>query len=177
MRLLVLWRYAFLGTELVPKKQRRNQMRCEILKHLLASDLRRINALIHQLSRRAPTLTQEQLEGFLQSPSFTLMVARTPKGTIVGMAGLSIFEDFPYRAAHVSVVSGVVVDRHFRGQGIGKKLMLQLHDIAKMNNLRYIWLRSDPDNPERAEARLLYQKLGYVERSGLFRLSLENEKR
>lgn len=144
-------------------------MRYETLKAPLESDCTQINALLKQLSKNPPTLTLTDIHSYVLRNDFTMVVARDTQDNIIGMASVSFFEDFPYRAAHVS---GVVVDVRFRGMNIGEKLMRILEDIARIEGVRHVWLTSDPDNPKRDAARNLYKKLGYVERGGLFRLTL-----
>jgi [ribosomal protein S18]-alanine N-acetyltransferase len=48
----------------------------------------------------------------------------------------------------------IAVDRNYRGQGIGKKLMKKTFDIAEGD----IKLHVEPENP----ARFLYEKLGFT---------------
>lgn len=144
-------------------------MRIETLVAPLEHDCARINALLTQLSEHSPILSFESLQRKILSQEITMVVARDETTEIVGMACLSFFENFPHRVAYVSAV---VVDTRFRGKGIATKLMLQLHDRAEKHGVNHIWLTSNPNNPDRAEARKLYRKLGYKERGGLFCLAL-----
>jgi phosphinothricin acetyltransferase len=71
---------------------------------------------------------------------------------------------------YVGWVEDVVVDKNYRGQGLGRKLMLELLKIAKKQKLKIVDLSSKLD---RIEARKLYESLGFELRdSGIFRLKL-----
>jgi ribosomal protein S18 acetylase RimI-like enzyme len=55
-------------------------------------------------------------------------------------------------------IEDVVVDRNYRGKGIGEKLSLEAIRIAKELKLSKLFLTS---NPKRIEANKLYQKIGF----------------
>ncbi len=88
--------------------------------------------------------------------------------TVIGSATLSIYNS-PVKG-RVGVVEDVIVDKNYRGQGLGRKLMNELIGIGKKENLAFITLTS---NPKRESARKLYQSLGFnLYDTGFFKLNL-----
>ena len=61
-----------------------------------------------------------------------------------------------------SWIEDVVVDENARGLGIGSALVRAAVDLAKVAKARSVDLTS---RPERAEANLLYQRLGFNRRN------------
>jgi ribosomal protein S18 acetylase RimI-like enzyme len=80
-------------------------------------------------------------------------------GTIIGFATLVIYS-LP-TTGKVGKIEDVIVDEKFRGQGYGRKLIEELLNIAKKNNLKKIQLTS---SPRREIARELYKKFGFKEK-------------
>ncbi|HEY4517174.1 MAG TPA: GNAT family N-acetyltransferase [Candidatus Paceibacterota bacterium] len=74
---------------------------------------------------------------------------------IVGVATLYILVKVGKR---IGYVEDVVVDEQYRGQGLGKKLMESIIDVARKEALNNLFLTS---SPARTAANNLYQKLGF----------------
>jgi ribosomal protein S18 acetylase RimI-like enzyme len=87
---------------------------------------------------------------------------------IVGFGAL-ILSIVPCRG-YIGKIEDMVVDKKYRGQGLGKRLIKELLKIAKNKKISSINLTS---NPERMEARKLYESMGFkLINTGVFRLVL-----
>jgi ribosomal protein S18 acetylase RimI-like enzyme len=129
--------------------------------------LKAYERLLPQLSRTA-SASEETLQQVVASPATTLIVARQG-GQIVGMCTLATF----YIPSGVrSWIEDVVVDENARGSGIGTALVKAAVDLAGAARARSVDLTS---RPERGEANLLYQRLGFNRReTNVYRLLLES---
>ncbi len=89
-------------------------------------------------------------------------------GEIIGTATLIIMST-PH--GPVGYVHDVVVDEQHRGNGIGRKLMLAIIDIARSNNLTELNLTTNSQKRPTAEA--LYVGLGFKQKpTGFYVLKL-----
>ncbi len=120
-------------------------------------DINSIDVLLEQLTQsEAINVTPSFLVSVINNSR--LLVARTnPEGDIIGIGTLSIVHIL---TGNTGRIEDVVVSDEYRGQGIGKGLVKGLINEAKGLDLRKIYLTS---RPERLEANLLYQKLGFKE--------------
>jgi ribosomal protein S18 acetylase RimI-like enzyme len=75
--------------------------------------------------------------------------------TLVGSVQLELARK--PNAAHRAEVQRLLVSRAFRRQGIGERLMRQLHEIARQHGRTLLVLDTRQGDP----SELLYQKLGY----------------
>jgi len=75
---------------------------------------------------------------------------------IIGFGAL-VLNMVPCRG-YVAKIEDIVVDEKYRGQGLGKKMMQELIEIAKKKKLKIVNLTS---RPERVGARKLYKSLGF----------------
>jgi ribosomal protein S18 acetylase RimI-like enzyme len=119
-----------------------------------------MDRLIRQLSSSASprTPTVADLRAMIESSSTTLFVARAADGSIVGMLVLVVFR-IPTGVR--AWIEDVVVDRRFRGQGVGAALAKRALDRAISAGARTVELTS---RPERVAANGLYRKLGFERR-------------
>lgn len=125
-----------------------------------------INGLLPQLSETTRALSRAELKKLLSDKNTYLCFA-VFNGKIAGM-GTLVFLRAPssFRAR----VEDVVVDKKFRGRGIGKKLMLHLIRVAKKAGVLTIDLTS---GPSRKEANRLYRSLGFEQRkTNVYRMTL-----
>src|SRR5262249_4262467 len=113
-----------------------------------------IALLLPQLSSSAPNCTKDDLEQIVRTPSTTLLVAKS-KDTLSGMLTLVIFR---IPTGMRAIIEDVVVDEHYRGQGIAEALTLEALARARAAGVRTIDLTS---RPSRQAANRLYQKLGF----------------
>ena len=87
---------------------------------------------------------------------------------IVGFCSLSVKNNFR-KAGSIGNVDELVVDEHYRGQGIGKKLMDRIEEIAVSNHCKQIELES---SFHRKEAHRFYENIGFKSRAYLFTKTL-----
>lgn len=86
--------------------------------------------------------------------SFCFMVARTESGQIVGM-GRAISD-----GASDAYIQDVVVLAPYRGQGIGRKLILRLIEYCMIHKIRWIGLLAEPGT------HAFYEEIGFSELEG-----------
>lgn len=71
----------------------------------------------------------------------------------------------------IGKIEEVVIDENYRGQGLGKKLLQKLLEIAKEKKLKKVQLTS---SPRREAARSMYQAAGFqIKDTNVFVLDLE----
>jgi len=124
------------------------------LKSADEKSLGEINALLRQLSERAPACTSGLLTDIVGDQNLELWVVKDAD-IVVGMGELAIilkpegtvarFEDF-------------VVAESQRGKGLGTMILEKLIERARARGARAIQLSS---RAERTAANALYQKLGF----------------
>ena len=83
---------------------------------------------------------------------------------VVGFCSLTIKNNL-WQAGNLGIVDELVVDSHYRGQGIGKKLMDHISEIALANKCKRIELDC---SLHRKEAHLFYENMGFVCRAHWF---------
>jgi ribosomal protein S18 acetylase RimI-like enzyme len=141
-----------------------------------------INGLLAQLSEKAKRRSRGDLKRIVEGTDMIMVVAMVGKLTI-GMASIYFRETLTKK---VGVIEDVVVDRKYRGKGIGQKLTEMLIEEAKRRNTNrveypryYLELTS---KPKRKAANALYKKFGFklaakaVGKNGtnLYRLSIRS---
>ena len=119
------------------------------------------NDLLRQLTGKPGMLTYGKLEVILNQPNFFLLVLIDDDRDgmpIVGMASID-FTDMMNKVR--ATVEDVIVDDHYRGQGLGGKLLDAMMIIARARQATSIVLTS---NPVRTAAHKLYESRGFVKR-------------
>lgn len=123
--------------------------------------------LISQLTPNYPPITKEVLKKLIHSNSTTLFIAKNKEGEIVGtlsMVRYKILTGLKFW------MEDVVVDKNYRGQGIGEKLIEEAIKLATENGGKTIDLTS---NMQRISAHRLYNKMGFDQRqTGVFRYTI-----
>jgi ribosomal protein S18 acetylase RimI-like enzyme len=99
----------------------------------------------------------------------TIFIVQDEMTRFVGMATLVYISKLTGLEGEVH---DVVTDPQCQGQCIGKMLMMHLIRDARSQSMKHIALTSNPNNPNRAIARRLYQNIGFVDRDGYMRLTL-----
>lgn len=129
--------------------------------------LRRINALLPQLSASAKPLTEDQLRELMENPYTHLYCAYDDEGTLCGMVTLCLC------ASPTGVkcwAEDVVVDAAYRGKGYGRALMERIKIYARHLGAKSLNFTSQPG---RVAANALYQSIGYELRTtNVYRFSL-----
>jgi ribosomal protein S18 acetylase RimI-like enzyme len=127
-----------------------------VLKKADTSVLQDIRALLAQVRSGSPEnpATMSELRSVLNDRNTLILVAKNG-ARIVGMALLCITARIGRRTGQVE---DVVVDGEYRGEGLGKKLMQNLIEVARKKKLKEIYLTS---RPSRVAANALYQNIGF----------------
>ena len=125
--------------------------------HCDEKELGEINSLLSQLSKDITPLDSNFLVEKLSNPSFYLLSVKE-ENEIIAMASLSISDILSCKKAFIE---DVVVHQDHRGKGFGKDLIKYIIELATSLNIDKVELTS---RPERMEANLLYQKLGFQKR-------------
>lgn len=151
---------------------RGSEMRCvsrtdlTVSVDLTTDHLAAIEALYRQLTQREVAIEPDQLRWFGRRPENSIVFA-LDRDRIIGAASLV---EVCTLLGRKGLIEDVVVDKAYRGNGIGKTLMLELIAAAKLHGLRHLDLTS---HPRRVAANKLYRSLGFEEReTNIYRLML-----
>ena len=137
--------------------QGRKRIRFLELRRATPQGLKDINNLLPQLSRASKPLSLKLLEDIVKDRNTCLVVVKDDS-RIVGMGSLVVFLTPHSRRARIE---DVVVDKSYRGKGIGEKISKELISLAKKKKVKSIELSS---RPSRAVANKLYKKLGFKQK-------------
>ena len=127
-----------------------------------------INKLLKQLDDTASLLTEVDVKGMIDSSANYLFVARgLDNKEIVGMLTMIAFR-IPF--AKKGLLEDFVVDKEYRGKGIGTKLITAAIKKARKVGVVYLDFTS---RPTRVAANNLYQSLGFKKRNtNIYRIIL-----
>ena len=131
------------------------KVRVEAATEVTAELVEAFARLVPQLSSSSPAPGPAELAEIVESPSTTLLVARTPDGDIVGTLTLVMFR-IPTQVR--AWIEDVVVDEAVGGKGIGKALTRAAIEHAAEHGARTVDLTS---RPAREAANGMYQRLGF----------------
>lgn len=135
------------------------------IRDLKVEDKRELEKLFTQLTKKPIKLDPV----FLTENRFSHCRVMDDDGKIIGFAAL-IIHPVPTKGL-VGRVEDVVIDEEHRGQGLGRKIMEDLIDIAKREKIEILNLTS---NPKRVPARKLYESLGFIlSETGVFYIKLK----
>ena len=135
------------------------ELRVEAATEVTAELVEAFARLVPQLSSSSPAPGRAELAEIVESPSTTLLVARTPEGDIVGTLTLAMFR-IPTQVR--AWIEDVVVDEAARGQGVGEALNEEAIRQAGAAGARSVDLTS---RPSREAANRLYLRLGFEVRN------------
>jgi len=79
------------------------------------------------------------------------------KDRLIGHATLRIIPEF-WLKGKMGIIDDVVIDKEYRGRGLGKKLMKEIENIAKKKKIKTLILYTESYRPA---AIKLYEKLNY----------------
>lgn len=133
------------------------QVRVEAATEVTVELVEALARLVPQLSSSPPPGPAELAE-VVESPSTTLLVARTPEGEIVGTLTLVMFR-IPTQVR--AWIEDVVVDGAARGRGVGEALNEEAIRRVAAAGARSVDLTS---RPSREAANRLYRRLGFEAR-------------
>lgn len=127
-----------------------------------------LGRLLPQLNPALPVPDLDRLRRVVADPDVTLLVAREGD-LVVGTTTVVVYATPFWVKARLDEV---VVDRGFRGQGVGEAVVKAALDIARDRGAQIAELQS-ARRPERAAAHRLYERLGFqVRESDVMRISL-----
>jgi len=138
------------------------------IKRLLPSDFNEgTNEQIHSLFAQLNASIIQIEADKIAATTETVFLICWDRDKIIGMALMATYKVI---SGHKGMIEDVVVNEHYRGKGIGKKLMLALLKEADTMNLDEILLFT---GHHRKAAISLYTSLGFkMKNSGLYRLEL-----
>ena len=131
------------------------EVRVEAVTEVTAELVEAFARMVPQLSSSSPPPGAAELAEIVESPSTTLLVARTPEGDIVGTITLAVFR-IPTQVR--AWIEDVVVDEAARGRGVGEALNEEAIRRAAAAGVRNVDLTS---RPSREAANRLYRRLGF----------------
>jgi GNAT superfamily N-acetyltransferase len=112
---------------------------------------------------------QAHLAVFSRYPSYRIFVAVLDE-EIVGTYELLIMDNLAKGGRKSAVVEDVAVSPKFRGQGIGRAMMMHAREQCKRARCYKFVLSS---NLKRADAHAFYESLGFEKHGSSFRVELE----
>lgn len=111
---------------------------------------------------------QAHLAVFRRYPSYKIFVA-VGDGRVVGTYELLIMDNLAKGGRKSGVVEDVAVSRQYRGQGIGRTMMMHAREQCKQAGCYKLVLSS---NLRRTDAHAFYESLGFEKHGFSFRVDL-----
>lgn len=134
------------------------------MRYMKNSHVDDINNLLKQLSDSVRELSREDFRRIFKRGK---LLAVFEEDRIVGMAGVH-FRETCFRK--IATIEDVVVDKEYRGKGLGKKLVEGLIKTAREQGASRVELTS---KPKRKESKALYEKLGFKKvKTSYYRLEI-----
>jgi len=128
-----------------------------VIRAARTSDAARVAALAEQLGYHAePNVVADRLSRLLARRDQQFLVA-DEGGRAVGWIHMVIAEYV--EADAFVVIGGLVVDREYRKQGIGRRLLAHAEEWAAANGCSFVRLSS---SMTRTEAHAFYERAGYT---------------
>jgi ribosomal protein S18 acetylase RimI-like enzyme len=103
-------------------------------------------------------------------PEYTVYVASTKDGSVVGTFALLVMDNLAHMGAPSAVVEDVCVDEPLRGQGIGRAMMRFAMEFARQHGCYKLALSS---NVARESAHAFYRSLGFEQHGLSFHVPLQ----
>jgi GNAT superfamily N-acetyltransferase len=139
----------------------------EILEAQTIEDIQLAYPVVNQLRDQLTFSEFLDRVSVAQRKGYKLFYALTSENLVVGAVGLRIWDDLCW--GHHIYVDDLVVDKLWRNQGVGKKIMEYVKDLAHLEQCQYIRLAS---GISKIEAHGFYESLGYRRTSFSFALKL-----
>lgn len=129
------------------------------IKKNVKNDLKDLSLLFEELSDHKSNfeLMAKNFEWIERNEDYILLGAKY-NGKLVGSLMGIICHDLVGECRPFMVIENVVVSSTFRGQGIGRKLMIEIENVGKSKNCHYTMFVS---GAKRKEAHKFYESLGY----------------
>lgn len=123
------------------------------------TDVLQLAALCHQLGYpSSPEEVHRRLQRLLREPEYALFVAENGDGAVIGW--VHIFLRPLLEEDLMAEVGGLVVDKAYRGRGIGCQLLERAERWARRRGCCAVVVRS---NVIRQRAHTFYRRFGYAE--------------
>ncbi|MFC3748638.1 GNAT family N-acetyltransferase [Paenibacillus sp. GCM10012306] len=130
-----------------------------ILKEIELEHLDALNDLYHELVGRAADRGKlEQIFKLVKADNRYILLGAFIDGELVGSVMGILCYDLVGDCQPFMVIENVVVSSRARRQGVGKKLMVRIEEIARERDCYYMILVS---GEQRKEAHIFYERLGF----------------
>ena len=138
---------------------------------LLDQDIQSVTNLTDQLGYPSSQIDlYQRLKNIHQEPNYHTFVVEY-SGQVIAYTGFIQLKTWEFEGDFLRI-QVFVVDKSFRGQGIGKLLLKAVEDFAKQHQISRILLNSS-NREERKVAHQFYKNLGFEAKSTGFNKSIE----
>ena len=120
-------------------------------------DIDSIDKLFRQLHNDEEKTDLKDIAETLNQDSLIVWTAQKGK-EIVGMITMNIKYTLEEKSGYID---DFVVLEEFRGLGIGRGLLTRILELAEKQGLVYVDLTSNPNNPNRMVAHIMYKEFGF----------------
>ena len=128
-----------------------------VVRPMTITDSREVASLSDQLGYPSSESDMEKRLGTMtQGADFSAFVAETTDGRVAGW--IQVYVVRLVEADAYAEIGGLVVDANFRGQGLGKALLVACENWAIERGYSIMSVHS---NMKRSEARLFYEGMGF----------------
>jgi ribosomal protein S18 acetylase RimI-like enzyme len=142
------------------------EIKIEQLKYFSENVVSDLNKLLLQLSPNYKEKSEDKIKEIINKSENHIFVAKDGN-KIIGILTLIIVDPLFLKKG---LLEEMVVDRNYRGKGIGTKLITTVLNQARNEGLAYVDFTS---RQERLEANNLYQRLGFKKRNtNVYRIEL-----
>jgi N-acetylglutamate synthase-like GNAT family acetyltransferase len=144
-----------------------------VIRKAAAGDIPEVCRLVGQLSpmgfKHNYTDAVEKFRSHIQpSPDYYLWVAE-PDGKVVGTAMMHLQHKLSYHCGTAAHLEDVVIDRDYRGQGVGEQLVRQAIETAKAQQCYKLMLTCY------AKTAVYYEQFGFKQHDIGMRLDLKDK--
>ncbi|MEG0012810.1 MAG: GNAT family N-acetyltransferase [Cellulosilyticaceae bacterium] len=130
-----------------------------MIREAIKSDLAGLSILFEELIRTKSSIEKmTKIFRYIQNDESYKLIVAEQDGEIVGTIMGVLCYDLVGECRPFMVIENVVVANHKRGQGLGSKLIREIEDIGKKNEVNYMMFVSEA---ERIEAHKFYESVGY----------------
>lgn len=132
-----------------------------------ASDIIALNHLLKQLNPEAASVNLNKVKKVMEIGIIITLRDSYKDNVLIGMGTLIPIQKL---FSYCGTIEDIVVDKAYRRQGLGKKIMNELIKKGGILGMKFIDLTS---NPKRLEANSLYWSIGFQKRdTNVYRLYL-----
>ncbi len=122
-------------------------------------DLNSLAGLYYELSGRETDINKmKEIFSSMESNPDYIILGVKEKDNLVGSLMGVVCKDLLGDCKPFIVIENVIVSSKYRGKGIGKKLIVNIEEVARRRGCSYIMFVSAK---ERSKAHKFYEKIGY----------------